>query len=457
MQKYLLTIAFSICTFWAHSQIELDSTTIEQRTVATHLDVPWDMTYGSDGWIWFTELSGKISRVHPDTDELQHIYTVPDVEVFGFSAGMHAIVLHPDFTTTPHVYVHYTDTQTSSKIVRYTYDSTNNTLIEATIILDNIPGGQSHNGSRMIIEDDKLFIALGDAYSDPDIALDMTSLGGKFLRMNLDGSIPTDNPIADSRIWSWGHRNPQGFCKGNGMFYSSEHGTFADDEINIIESNRNFGWPEVEGACNTAAEMAYCEEENVKEPIWTWTPSIAPCGMDYFSHSSIPEWDNSLLLAVLKERQLIQLKLSEDGTTITEENIYLDHTLGRLRDVLVIPDGRIFVCTTNRDFAGTPTADDDKIIELKGNYMPTASNDVQQRIDMHISPNPATDAITINCSNPFEGEVRIFDTKGQQLSTLLITSPSQHFSLSIYDLPSGAYYLSLVGTQQSEVRKFVVY
>lgn len=227
------------------------------------------MTYGADGRIWFTELQGNIKRMHPDTFEVQQVFAIGDVALFGFSVGLHSIVLHPDFNTNHYLYVHYVYTNTASKIVRYEYDSANNTLVNPTLILGNITAGISHNGSRMVILDDKLFICLGDTYNTPAVAQNLSSINGKVLRLNLDGSIPSDNPIADSYIWSWGHRNPQGMCYANGRLYSSEHGTSNNDEVNIIETNRNYGWPTVEGVCNTAAELAVCQANNVAEPIWS--------------------------------------------------------------------------------------------------------------------------------------------------------------------------------------------
>lgn len=451
----LFTFLLAMSSTVSYAQIYLDSTEIQERVVVSNLEVPWDMTYSPDGWIWFTELSGRISRVHPDTGDLQLIHTVEDVEVFGFSAGMHSIVLHPDFEQTPHVFVHYLNTQQSSKIVRYTYDAASNTLIEPTDILIDIPGGDSHNGSRMLIDDNKLYIPIGDGLTTPDVALDLNTISGKFLRMNLDGSVPEDNPIAGSLIWSWGHRNPQGFCKGNGRFYSSEHGTSIDDEINIIEGNRNYGWPEVEGFCDTEAEEAYCASENVAEPIWAWTPAIAPCGLAYYNHEAIPEWQNSLLLTVLKNRQLILLKLNEAGDEVVEQQVFLDHAYGRLRDVLTIPDGRIFVCTTNRDFAGQPSADDDKIIELKSLYTPVSTKSPLSDLSLNVYPNPTQQYLYLTAQWPLQADVEVLDAQGAVLLQQT-THHTKQTRINIEGLSPAVYYLKVNTKEGSRCLKFVV-
>ncbi|WP_299115710.1 PQQ-dependent sugar dehydrogenase [uncultured Winogradskyella sp.] len=454
MTKKICFLTLILTCYTSFSQIQLDNTLVSERVIATNLTVPWDMTYSNDGWIWFTELSGNINRVNPDTNELQPIHSVPDVEVFGFSAGMHSIVLHPDFPTTPYLFVHYTNTATTSKLVRYTYGIDSNTLSSPLTIIDNIPGSVSHNGSRMLIENDKLFITIGDGYIDPTTAQDLSTLNGNILRLNLDGSIPADNPITNSYIWSFGHRNPQGLCSGNGKIYSSEHGTSNNDEINIIEENANFGWPNVEGYCDLSSEMAFCNNENVVEPIWAWTPAIAPCGMDYFDHPSIPEWQNSLLLAVLKDKKLIQLQLSADGNTVIEENSYLINTRGRLRDVLVLPDGRIFICTTNKDFAGTPNADDDKIIELKNNDF--LSLETFNNNSFKVFPNPAKGFLTLKTNTNLSSNytLEIVSINGRSVLRQSIYNRTTH--ININTLSSGIYILKVSNAESSSYKKIIV-
>lgn len=454
MRKIVYSCLFLLSAFSGFSQIQLENTLLTERTVVDNLDVPWDMTYSNDGWIWFTELSGNIRRVNPDTNQMQLIHTVTDVEVFGFSAGMHSIVLHPDFPTTPQLFVHYLNSTSTSKIVRYDYDDNTNTLINPFIVLNAIPGGVSHNGSRMLILNDKLYISIGDGYSNPNSAQDTNTLTGNILRLNLDGSIPSDNPIPNSYIWSFGHRNPQGLCYGNGKIYSSEHGTAVDDEINIIEENRNYGWPNVEGYCNTASEQTFCNANNVKEPIWTWTPAIAPCGMDYFNHPSIPEWENSLLLAVLKDKQLIQLQLNADGTVISEENAYLTNVHGRLRDVLVIPDGRIFICTTNKDFIGNPNPNDDKIIEYENEaFLSVSENEI---VALEIFPNPSDGTFSVRV--PFDDysdvSLEILNLNGQLISNKIISNPLTQIETSTLD--AGIYFLRLKSLNGVVTKKLVI-
>ncbi|UPT69734.1 MAG: PQQ-dependent sugar dehydrogenase [Flavobacterium sp. JAD_PAG50586_2] len=450
--KKTTTLFFLVSLFLnslSYSQINLGTTIVQHTVVASNLNVPWDMAYGQDGWIWFTELGGNIKRMNPDTYQVQQVFAISDVVLFGFSVGLHSIILHPDFNTNHYLYVHYTYSTTTSKIVRYEYDVANNTLLNPTIILGAIPAGVSHNGSRMVILNDKLFISLGDTYNNSPTAQNLNTVNGKVLRMNLDGSIPTDNPIPGSYIWTWGHRNPQGLCYGNGRLYSSEHGTGANDEVNIIEQNRNYGWPTVEGVCNTGAEITFCTANNVKEPTWSWSPSIAPCGIDLYQNTAIPEWNNSLLVAVLKDKKLIQLKLNDDGSQVVQQNMYLTNVYGRLRDVVAIPDGRIFICTSNRDYAGSPIAADDRIIELKNQALGT-NNPEENKTKIY--PVPSDNVLNIDSDGSISFVV-LTNGEGKEVYSAKYTT-----SIDVSKLAAGVYYLQLLNTEKRLVdkRKIVI-
>lgn len=441
----LFILVSSLLNPFCHAQINLGTTILQITVVVSNLNVPWDMAYGPDGWIWFTELAGNIKRMNPNTYQVQPVFAISDVALFGFSVGLHSIVLHPDFNTNNYLYVHYAYTTTTSKIVRYQYDTANNTLINPTIILGGIPAGVSHNGSRMVILNDKLFISLGDTYNTPTVAQNLNSISGKMLRMNLNGSIPSDNPIFGSYIWSWGHRNPQGLCYGNGKLYSSEHGTGANDEINIIQQNRNYGWPTVEGLCNTAAEITFCNANNVAEPIWSWSPAIAPCGLDLYLNPAIPEWNNSLLLAVLKNKQLIQLKLNPDGTEIIQQNIYMTNMYGRLRDVLVIPDGRVFICTSNRDYTGSPIAADDRIIELTPTTLSVLNNTDGNATIVYPVP---SDNLLFIASNLNIDSVTLVNSEGKE-----VYSAKYSDKVDVSALAAGIYYVQLLDLDKKVVDK----
>ncbi len=329
---------------------------IKDSIVASNLIYPWEILWGPDNHIWFTERGGRISRLNPSSGAVTPVITINEVESTG-EGGLLGMVLHPNFSSSPHVFVVYnydSGSDYKEKVVRYTYNGT--TLSSPFTIIDNIKASNIHNGSRLLISSDqKLFITTGDA-AEPALAQTASSVNGKILRLNLDGSIPADNPVAGNPYWSWGHRNAQGLVFANNKLYSSEHGPSNDDEINIIEKGRNYGWVNVQGFCNEAAEQTFCNANNIKEPIKAWTPTIATCGLDFYNHDLIPQWKNSLLLATLKNSRLYQLKLNDAGTEITSTNEYFTSKYGRMRDICISPAGKVYICTSN--------GSNDRIIEI---------------------------------------------------------------------------------------------
>lgn len=329
--------------------IDLDVTVL-----ASGLNHPWEILWGPDNFIWMTEREGKISRVNPANGTVELLLVIPDVIAQG-EGGLLGMVLHPSFSVTPHVFVVYNFNSGSGyreKVVRYTYDGS--TLVNPVTILSGINASTIHNGSRLLIIDNKLYISTGDA-ANANSAQNTSSLNGKLLRLNLDGTIPSDNPVPGNPYWTYGHRNAQGMVYANNKIYISEHGPSSDDEVNIIERGKNYGWPDVMGFCDNNSERDYCNSN--KDPIQAWTPTIAPCGMDYYSGSQIPQWKNSLLLTTLKDARLYQLKLDASFTNVTSVNEYFANDYGRLRDICITPTGIVYISTSN--------GRNDKILAIK--------------------------------------------------------------------------------------------
>lgn len=358
-------ILFSVLVFGLFSCKTSDTETPAPQPADTALSVsvltenltnPWELVWAPDSTLWMTERGGRISTVDPATGQLTPVITIADVQARG-EGGLLGLALHPEFETTPQVFVAYNYDRSgvyTEKIVRYTFNGS--TLTEPVTILDGITAGNIHNGCRLLITEDlKLFISTGDA-GDQSLPQNPTSLSGKLLRVNLDGSIPADNPNPQSPVWSSGHRNAQGLVQANDKLYATEHGPNSDDEVNSIEKGLNYGWPDVRGLCDEPAERQFCEEFAVKEPIAKWTPTIAVCGLDYYKDGPIAQWRNSLLMATLKDGTLYQLQLNDAGTEVVQAKTYISEQYGRLRDVCVAANGNVYVCTGN----GT----NDKIIVL---------------------------------------------------------------------------------------------
>ena len=337
------------------------STSVDSiRIVKQDLQHVWEILWGPDDHIWFTERGGKISKMDPANGTIIFSTTITEVVSSG-EGGLLGMALHPDFLSNGFLYVVYNYNGASGyreKLVRYAF--TNNSISAPTTIMDNIAASSIHNGSRIRVVNEsggaKIYFTTGDASNSP-MAQDVNSRNGKVLRLNADGSIPADNPIAANPLWSYGHRNPQGLVFVNNKIYESEHGAATEDEVNIIEKGRNYGWPNVEGPCN-GSEVSFCTANNIKEPIWSSGGStIAVCGIDYYNSDKIPEWKNSILMTTLKDASLRQLKLSADGNSVVSTSTYFKDVYGRLRDVCISPSGNVYICTSNG-------GNNDKIIEI---------------------------------------------------------------------------------------------
>jgi glucose/arabinose dehydrogenase len=333
---------------------------LDRRVVKQNLNHVWEMLWGPDDHIWFTERDGRISKMNPATGTIVFSTTISDVVAVG-EGGLLGMALHPDFLDNGFLYVVYNYGATAGyreKIVRFTFS--NNSLTNPTIIIENIPAATYHNGSRIRVVNEsggvKIYYSTGDA-TDISLPQDVNSRSGKILRLNADGSIPADNPFANNPVWSYGHRNPQGLVLVNNKIYESEHGPDIEDEVNIIEKGRNYGWPNVKGPCD-GSEVSFCNANNIKDPIWSsGNGTIAVCGIDYYNSDKIPEWKNSILMSTLKDASLRQLRLSTDGNSVVSTSIYFKDDYGRIRDICISPSGNVYLCTSNGGSS-------DKIVEI---------------------------------------------------------------------------------------------
>lgn len=443
---YLKILILALLISCSNENIEAQDN-FKYRDAVTGLDTPWEILWGPDGYIWFTERYGRISRANPETGEVQELYTIENVFEDG-ERGLMGMVLHPDFENNPYVYVAYNTGQdnASTEIVlsRLTFDGEK--LTDLQVILDKIQGWWNHDGSRLwILEDNTMLMTIGDA-AKAETAQDLSNLNGTIIRINLDGSIPEDNPIPDSRIFIYGSRNAQGLVVHNGIIYSSEHGPDTDDEVNIIEAGRNYGWPNVRGFCDTPAEIIFCEANNAKEPLAAWTPTLAVAGIDFYAKNLFPELNNSLLVTSLKAGKLVQLKLDETGKNLHEEITLINNQFGRLRDICIAPDGRIFISTSNKDGRGAPAAQDDRIIEIT----PKSSSVNDEGNNLIVFPNPAKSAVNFKFQNAAEiRKINIYDIQGRLIKNFDDINESMSWNLTDENdniCPNGIYNAVIFGS-----------
>lgn len=313
----------------------------ETITLAENLNTPWSMDFLPNGTMIFTERVGRVNLLENGT-----VKTVGNINVSQITeSGLLGLAVDPNFAQNKYVYIYYTHDGGINRVSRFVL---NGNLSNEQVLLDNIPGGSIHNGGRLKFgPDGKLYATTGES-GNSNLAQDINSTGGKILRLNPDGSVPTDNPFGNY-VYSYGHRDPQGLAwnPSNGILYESEHGETMNDEINIITKGGNYGWPLLQGNQNASGYIS---------PLRVYTNfTLAPSGIAFYQ--------DHLYVAGLRGNQLRVLKLSSDGKTILDES-ELFTNIGRIRDV-VEHDGYLYICTSNRDGRGVPQLGDDKIIRFK--------------------------------------------------------------------------------------------
>lgn len=314
----------------------------ELEALAVNLNVPWSIEKVKNTF-YLTERSGTIVKIENGEMERQSVELEKEIATAS-EAGLLGFVLAPDFQESNLAYAYYTYVDSSGQFNRIiTLHLEDKIWREESLLLDKIPSGSYHHGGRLKIgPDGKLYATTGDA-SERDIAQELNSLGGKILRMNLDGSVPNDNPFSGSYVYSYGHRNPQGITwLPDGTIYTSEHGNSANDEINRIEAGKNYGWPLIEG--NE-------EREGMVSPLFTSgnKSTWAPSGMDYYN--------GKLYVAALRGSAVLEFDLE----TGEYQEIIAD--LGRIRDVW-IEDHYLYFISNNSDGRGNPQENDDKLYRL---------------------------------------------------------------------------------------------
>src|SRR5699024_4325696 len=312
------------------------------ETIASGLETPWGIAFVQDGSALVTlRDSGKVLRI--DGGEITPLDAggpdgaVPNV-LHESEGGLLGIAVGPD-----HAVFLYLTTHSDNRVVRF--DLSGDTLVNSQVILQGIPSGRTHNGGRLEFgPDGYLYVTTGDARRSAE-AQQTDSLAGKILRVTASGDPAPGNPFGNE-VWSYGHRNVQGIgWTSEGRMYASEFGNNERDELNLIEPGNNYGWPHVEG---------WVENSEYSNPVVDWPNSEA-------SPSGIAVTDAGVWLAALRGKRLWYVPCEADGSA-GEPRAYLE--LGRLRDVILTPDGKLWVVTSNTDGRGDPEVGDDRIVRL---------------------------------------------------------------------------------------------
>ena len=329
--------------------------------VATGLENPWSVAFLPDGRMLVTERQGRLRLVARD-GRMADVDGVPPVWAVG-QGGLLDVCLHPGFATNATIYLSYAAPSGGGATIRIARAvlAPGPRLAGLQPILDAGPAVANgfHFGCRLAFaRDGMLHATTGDRMVARDLAGDPSDLRGKTLRLRDDGAVPADNPFAGrpgarGEVFTTGHRNPQGLAvhPSTGQVWSHEHGPRGGDEVNLLQPGADHGWPRATHGVDYSGAVISPHRSlpGVADPLWVWTPSIAPSGMAFCTSTAYPGWRGSLFVGALAGQALVRLEL--DGTRVVREERLLQRAGHRIRDVRQGPDGRLYLAVDAADAA----------------------------------------------------------------------------------------------------------
>ena len=370
----LIALFLSILTgagiAWSQDRVETEKTPITITEIAAGLDHPWAIAFLPDGRMLVTERVGTMRIVSGDGQIGAALEGLPEVDARG-QGGLLDVALHPQFAENRLVYWSYAEPGeggNSTAVARGKLTQDETALTGVAVIFSQKPKVPStaHFGSRLVFDGKgHLFITMGERSSGQfrGQAQDLNSHLGKIVRLNEDGSVPRDNPFivkasARPEIWSYGHRNVQAAAlnPATGELWEIEHGPMGGDELNVAEAGKNYGWPVISYGVNydgSPVGSGEARAEGMEDPLYQWTPVIAPSGMMFYSGKLAPQWERNIFVGGLRAESLVRLEL--EGRKVIHEERLLQNLGERIRDVIEGPDGAIYVATD---------ADNGKILKL---------------------------------------------------------------------------------------------
>ena len=341
---------------WDDSIEKTEKETFKVETFIDGFDVPWGMAFLPNKNLIVSDRNGSLWLVDYKSKTKTQIIGVPEVRYKG-QGGLLDIQVHPEFINNNYIYIGFTSylkskkNKTFTSVVRGILE--NNSLTDQKIIYkaDDIyySNNTVHYGTRIVFDKEGyLYFSIGDRGERNQAQL-LDYPNGKIHRLHDDGSIPKNNPFIQEKnaiksIWTYGNRNPQGLAihPVSAIIFETEHGPRGGDELNILSSGKNYGWPEITYGKNYSGTTItkYTHKEGMEQPVIHWTPSIAVCGIDFYDGEVFKNWKNDLLVSSLKFENLYRLKIKDNKVT-EQEIVY--RAGSRIRDVETGPEGFIYL------------------------------------------------------------------------------------------------------------------
>jgi aldose sugar dehydrogenase len=334
----------------------------EVEEFATGLKVPWSIVFTGENRLLVSQRPGTIVQIVDGKPNSNPLITFPEVSSRA-EEGLMGLAVDPDYSLNKKIYACLAYSGGEGLSVKVVALSDLGTSLEVTgEVISEIPAAQFHAGCRLGFgPDGKLYISTGDA-SKKELAQRTDSLAGKILRINKDGSTPADNPFSNSPIFALGLRNSQGFdWDESGNLYATDHGPSVfdgpagGDELNLIKSGANLGWPLVSHEKTRVG---------LDSPLLVFTPAVAPAGLTAYSGKTLPQYKDNLFFALLRGEGVMRVELDEADPGKVKSYQRILTSYGRIRDIVESPSGVLYFATSNTDGRGKPLAGDDKIFRL---------------------------------------------------------------------------------------------
>ena len=331
-------------------------------TLLKGLEYPWSVAFLPDGRMLVTERAGRLRLVGQDLRlDPKHISGLPDVVVTG-QGGLFDVVLHPEHAQNGWIYWAYNAPGAGgwgTALARGKLQGSRMTEVQVLFSMQTKTRASQHFGGRIVFDKaGMLYLTLGDR-GDKERAQKLDDHAGSVIRLHDDGRVPVDNPFA-KRVealpekWTLGNRNMQGATlhPKTGELWTHEHGPQGGDEVNVMRSGLNYGWPVITYGVNYGFGTRIGEGQTkpgMVQPVHLWVPSIAPSGMAFVSGSKFPQWTGDLLVGALRDQMLVRLELN--GEKVVREERLLQGLVGRIRDVRMGPDGLVYLLTDDAEGA----------------------------------------------------------------------------------------------------------
>lgn len=353
----IIVLCFISSTLQAESStVDSEGMKLRLEQVAADLGIPWGMTFISTNQLLVTDRNGPVRRVDIATGQITALKNVPEVLAEG-QGGMLDVAISPRFDTDGWIYFTYVksiDGLGATVLARAKLTADTFTDWQELLVTDSVTTTTYHFGSRIAFDDnDHVYFSVGDR-GDRDSAQDLTNHAGSIMRLNLDGSVPGDNPYKQDKkllpeVWSYGHRNPQGLAYDgiSDRLWSIEHGPRGGDEINLIHPGANYGWPKISYGKEYWGPMAVGEGTHapgMEQPVKVYTPSIAPGSLLIYEGKALPGWRGNLLSGALKLQHINRIVLSDEGEVIKEERL-LESLGERIRALSQSSQGWLYFTT----------------------------------------------------------------------------------------------------------------